>query len=285
LTVNLLIASQRENKPVSDPKALVPIEQKEVEFYGDVIIAVRTGDGSVHVPVRPVCDLLGVNWAAQYRRINRDAVLAEEMSSVEITAQEGERMVARKMQCLPLDYISGFLFGINADRVKPALKERVVRYQRECYKVLAEAFQEGRLTSEPSFDVLLSGDSPAAQAYKMAAAIMQMARQQLLLETQIEAHTIQLEKHGQRLERIEDTLGDPKRAITPDQATEISQAVKAVAMELGKRSKRNEYGGVYGELYRRYRIPSYRELPAAKFEDAMGWLGEWLQSLTGEEPF
>jgi HAMP domain-containing protein len=270
---------------VSDPKALVPVEQKEVEFYGDVIIAVRTSDGSVHVPVRPVCDLLGVNWAAQYRRINRDAVLAEELRSVEITAQEGERMVARKMQCLPLDYISGFLFGINADRVKPDLKERVVRYQRECYKVLAEAFQEGRLTSEPSFDVLLSGESPAAQAYKMAAAIMQMARQQLLLETQIEAHTIELEKHGERLERIEDTLGDPKRTITPDQATEISQAVKAVAMELGKRSKRNEYGGVYGELYRRYRIPSYRELPAAKFEDAMSWLGEWLQSLTGEEPF
>ncbi len=270
---------------MADQSELVPVEQKEVEFYGDAIIAVRTSDGSVHVPVRPVCDLLGVNWTAQYRRINRDAVLSEGMSSVEITAQEGKRMVARKMQCLPLDYISGFLFGINADRVKPELKERVIRYQRECYKVLAEAFQEGRLTAEPTFDALLSGESPAAQAYKMASAIMQMARQQLLLESHIEKHATQLDQHGQRLERIEATLGDPKRTITPDQATEISQAVKAVAMELGKRSKRNEYGGVYGELYRRYRIPSYRELPAAKFDDAMAWLGEWLQSLTGEEPF
>ena len=52
------------------------------------------------------------------------------------------------MVCLPLDYISGFLFGLNADRVKPELRERVLRYQRECYKVLAEAFQDGRLTTD-----------------------------------------------------------------------------------------------------------------------------------------
>ena len=33
----------------------------------------------------------------------------------------------------------------------------------------------------------------------------------------------------------------------PEQASQISQAVKAVAMELSKQSGRNEYGGVYGE--------------------------------------
>ena len=59
----------------------------------------------------------------------------------------------------------------------------------------------------------------------------------------------------------------------------------AIAMELGKQRKRNEYGGVYGELYRRYRIPSYRELPAANFDDAIAWLGEWLETLTGDTPF
>ena len=29
----------------------------------------------------------------------------------------------------------------------------------------------------------------------------------------------------------------------------------------------------------------HRELPASQYEDAMTWLGEWLQSLTGETPF
>ena len=49
--------------------------------------------------------------------------------------------------------------------------------------------------------------------------------------------------------------------------------------------KKYEYGGVYGELYRRYRIPSYRELPAAKYDDAIKWLAAWFHDLTGEEPF
>jgi hypothetical protein len=56
-------------------------------------------------------------------------------------------------------------------------------------------------------------------------------------------------------------------------------------MALGKQTKRNEYGGVYGELYRRYGITSYKLLPAAKFEAAMKWLDEWLQSITGSTPF
>jgi hypothetical protein len=159
------------------------------------------------------------------------------------------------------------------------------RFQREAAKVLWEAFQEGRLTADPTFDDLLQADTEAVQAYQLAQAVVKLARSQILLEAEVGTHGRQLVDHEQRLEAIEATLGDPGRAITPDQATAISQAVKAVAMEMSKKSGRNEYGGVYGELYRRYRIPSYRELPAGKYDDAIKWLGEWLESLTGDEPF
>lgn len=47
---------------------------------------------------------------------------------------------AQVMLCLPLDYINGFLFGINANRVEPELRERLITYQREYYQVLAAAF-------------------------------------------------------------------------------------------------------------------------------------------------
>ena len=266
---------------MAESSTLVPVEQKEVEFYGDDIIAVRMADGTIHVPVRPICELLGVNWAGQYRRINRDTVLAEEVRSIAVATREGDRVVTREMQCLPLDYVSGFLFGINADRVKPELKERVVRYQRECYKVLAEAFQEGRLTADPTFDDLLAGESPAAQAYKMAAAIMQMARQQLLLEAQVGEHASRLDAYEERLELVEATLGDPGRFVTPDQAMQISQAVKMVAMELSKRTKRNEYGSVYGQLYRQFAVTGYKQLPASQFDLAMLWLTDWYKRITG----
>lgn len=267
---------------MSEPSALIPAEQREVAFYEDMVVAVRLADGRVFVPVKPICDLLGVDWAGQYRRIRRDPVLSEAAQPVDVTST---RRGSQPMVCLPLDLLSGFLFGLNADRVKPELRERVIRYQRDCYKVLAEAFQEGRLTAEPDLDALLRADSPAAQAYQMARAIMQMARQQLLLEAQLKQHTDHLTHHAQRLERLEEQLGDPARQVTPDQAMQITQAVKTVALALGKRTGRNEYGGVYGELYRRYSINSYKALPARKFGEALEWLNQWLQSLTDDGPF
>ncbi|MDX1613626.1 MAG: phage antirepressor N-terminal domain-containing protein [Candidatus Promineifilaceae bacterium] len=272
---------------MSDSKALVPIEEKRVEFYEDkitVVLARLAEQNEVFVPIRPICDLLGVAWSAQRRRINRDPILSEMVTSVTVTVTEaGQR---GDMLCLPLDYLNGWLFGINADRVKVEVRDQLLRYQRECYQVLSEAFQEGRLTADPAFEDLLAHDSPAAQAYKMASAIMKMARQQLMLESQLRAHSEQLVDHEQRLEEVEAVLGDPDRYISNAQASRISQAVKAVAMELSKTTGRNEYGGVYGELYRRFDVASYRELPASKYEEAMSWLREWYQQLTDHDlPF
>ncbi len=267
-------------------QALAVVEQKEVEFYGDAIVAVRVAGGGVFVPIRPICDNLGITLAGQRERINRDAVLAEVVTSVSVTLTQQ----AREMLCLPLKYIPGWLFGINADRVKPELRDAVIRYQKECYDVLAEAFTEGRLTADPSVAELLQSDSPAAQAYRMAQAMLQLARQQLLLEARLADADARLavqggrlDAHEDRLEQIEATLGDRGRFITPEQAAEISQAVKSIATALHKKSGRNEYGAVYGEFYRKFGIPSYRELPARRFEEAARFLTDWYAELTGQQ--
>jgi hypothetical protein len=87
-----------------------------------------------------------------------------------------------------------------------------------------------------------------------------------------------------RLSVVEDRVA-PSQAITEEQASQISQAVKAVAMKLGEQSGRNEYGGVYGELYRKFSITSYKLLPASRFQEAMDFLTDWHQTLVGDEPF
>jgi hypothetical protein len=262
---------------MSDQKALMPIEQKHVNFYGDEIVAVVVEGNQIFVPIRPICDFLGVDWSAQYRRAQGDSVLSGELRTcVVVTATQGQPDQRRDMTCLPLEFISGWLFGINAKRVKEEVRERLIRYQRECYKVLDEAFRDGRLTADPDFDKLLASDSPAAQAYKMAAAIMRMARQQLMLESRVD-------DHDKRIETLEETLGDPGRHITPEQASQISQAVKAVAMKISEQSGRNEYGGVYGELYRKFGITGYKLLPASRFQEATSWLSEWYQQVAGSD--
>ena len=59
---------------MSDEQALIPVEQKQVEFYGDTIIAVRAKEGAIYVPVRPICELMGLDWSSQRQRIARDPV-------------------------------------------------------------------------------------------------------------------------------------------------------------------------------------------------------------------
>jgi hypothetical protein len=260
---------------MSQSKALQPIEQKAVDFYGDELTAARADDGHVYVSVAQMCSALGIDTQAQTRRIRRQEILADGFKGVANLATPGGRQTAYMLR---VDLVPLWLSGIRTSAVSENIRPKLKQFQREAAAVLWEAFQEGRLTADPAFDDLLISDHPSAQAYRMARAVMTMARQQLLLESRV------VGVEG-RLEAIEAQLGEPGRKITTAQATNISQAVKAVAMALSKASGRNEYGGVYGELYRRYEVPGYRELPVGRYDDAMSWLNEWLQSISGEGPF
>lgn len=165
------------------------------------------------------------------------------------------------------------------------MQTKIKRFQREAAKVLWEAFQEGRLTADSVFDELLARDTEAVEAYKMIAAMLKLARNQIMLEARLDAQQNSINSHELRLETIEAQLGDPGAAIMPDQASQISQAVKAVAIAMGKQTKRNKFGAIYGELYRKFGITSYKLLPAHQFDEAIEWLNSWLQSLIGNAPF
>ena len=87
----------------------------------------------------------------------------------------------------------------------------------------------------------------------------------------------------QRVEAVEAQLRpDSARYVTEEQASAISQAVKAVAVALGRKSGRNEFGGGYGEMYRKFGISGYKMLPARRFEEAMRWLADWHGEVTGQ---
>jgi hypothetical protein len=64
---------------MSEEKGLTIVEQKHVAFYGDEVLAVRTEDGSVFIPVRPICCGTGagnigvfVAFASVYLGINHE---------------------------------------------------------------------------------------------------------------------------------------------------------------------------------------------------------------------
>lgn len=263
-------------------KALIPVDEREVYFYDDTLVAVLVlppdmDKPQIYVPVKPLSDALGLVWSGQYERLQRDEILSEVAQLIRVTRINSQRGNPDSL-CLPLEFIPGWLFGITSTRVKEELREKILRYRRECYAVLADAFSEGRLTADPAFLEVLATDTPAVQTYKMLQAMTQLARNQMLMEARLVSR---LDHYEQRLESIEAHLGDPGRHVTPDQAMQISQAIKAIALEIQKRTKKNEYGAIYGQLYREFGITSYKQLPAAKFERAMEWLAEWYRRITG----
>ena len=269
---------------MSDEKALVPIEQRTITFYDDELMAVVAPDETVYVPMRPMVEGLGLGWSGAQQRISRDPVLSEVSMSVRITRtdiDQGSRQPRTSyMLALPLDYINGFLFGIQSARVKPELRPAVIRYQRECFRVLADAFLNKPQPPTPPQEM-----SPAMIAVQQAEAVYKLALQHAALEARMLGHEIVLFDHEQRIGSIEDQLTDTGRLVSPDQASQISQAVKAVAIAQGKVSGKNEFGAVYGELYRRFGITSYKQLPAARFGEAMAFLTDWFRDLTGNEAF
>lgn len=272
-------------------KALASIEQKQVLFYDDEITAVlveESGQREVYVSLRQLCDLLGVSYQGQIRRINDDPVLSKQVKGVNVTftPSGGRGGGSQTTNCLPIDYLNGWLFGINAKRVKEEVRERLILYQENCYKVLAEAFREGQLTADVSFDDLLQQASrDMVEAYQIAQAIMKLARNQIMLEAQLDDHTQTLADHSRRLETIEADMHQEDRYISENQATQISQAIKAIAIAMGKQTGRNEFGATWGEFYRKFGIAKYRYLPISRFDEAMAWLNEFYQDLTGKSPF
>lgn len=265
------------------------IQQKEVTFYGDNLTAVRAADGNIYAGLREMCQLLGIDTQGQRQRINRHAILNEGLMVCKLHTIQGPR----SGHVLRVDLVPLWLSGIRTAAVNEDIRPKLERFQREAAKVLWEAFQEGRLTSDPDFDTLLqtAANTETVQAYQIAQAVMKLARQQILIEARLtgrlDVHENRLADHDNRLEAIETTLTDSGRNVTPDQASQISQAVKAVALVLSKKSGRNEFGAVYGELYRREGVTSYKLIPARRFEHVMKWLTDWYQELTGasELPF
>lgn len=257
-----------------DDKALTVVEQREVEFYGDELTAVRGSDGQIYVSIRQMCQSLNIDDYGQRQRMRRQPVLNEGVGVCKLHTPGG----VQETFVLRVDLVPLWLSGIRTTAVGQEARPKLERFQREAAKVLWEAFQSGRLTADVDFDALLAQDSPEAQAYKMAQAVMQLARNQLLLRAQ-------LSDHEQRLEAIESHLGDPGRYVTADQASQISQAVKAVALAFSKKSGRNEFGAIYGELYRKFGITGYKMLPARRFDEAMKFLTDWHEDLTGTLPF
>lgn len=264
-----------------ESKALVPVEQKVVEFYGDELTAVLVrvkGQPVIYIPVRPICDFMGVDWSSQRQRINRDPVLSQELiPCVVVTTTQGQPDQRREMACLPLDMINGWLFGINATRVKEDLRDRLIQYQRECYRVLADAFVN-RIISDDWMQTNPETMMALQQIRENALAVAGLAEEQMRMMARLDKAAIVIGQYGKRITVLEAKLS-PREAVTDEQAADISAKVLAIATEMTEEdSSQNHYQGIFRELHRRFRVTSYKNIRQSQYQAVLDFLDTWAEA-------
>jgi len=276
-----------ETRLVAETAALVPRREQAVDFYGDAIPVAQTPDGGLYVALRPITDFLGLDFSAQRRRVLRDEVIAPRARPVLITAADGRQ---REQLCIPLDLLPGWLFGVTTARVRPELVEKINRYRADCFRVLWETFKgDGGAEDERHPVPVDTAPSGAALALEIATAVQHLAQNQLDIErrlTDVAArHDVMadyvrgfIRETNLRLASLERATGEGA-TITEAQAAEIALAVKAIGQRLQAGGDREGYAKVYSELYRRYRISTYKGLPATDYDGAMTWLHGWYREV------
>ena len=113
------------------------MKQNLITKINGVDIITFDSQGETYVPIKPICDAIGIAVEGQREKIQSDETLSSTAMLSMVVAADGKE---REMLCLPLRYVYGWLFTINPKNVAPAAREAVTRYRRECYDVLYHHF-------------------------------------------------------------------------------------------------------------------------------------------------
>lgn len=90
-------------------------------------------DGEKRVPIKPICEALGVDYSSQLKKIKDDDILT---STMVLSTTVGRDKKDRDMQTIPYKYVFGWLFGINPKNVSEQARPIVLKYKMACYDAL-----------------------------------------------------------------------------------------------------------------------------------------------------
>lgn len=113
------------------------MENKLVKFHENELISIVDDLGIPFVAIKPICTAIGLDADSAVRNIKTHPILGD-VACVHTVRDAINR--ENSMLCLPIQQINGWLFSINIKKVKAEARENLIKYQRDCYKVLFDFF-------------------------------------------------------------------------------------------------------------------------------------------------
>ena len=102
-----------------------------VQFHGDMVYLVSLNN-EPFVPLKAISDNLGLGWQSQHRKLLEDS-RRWQVQTIRVRAQDGK---LREMVCIPLRKLPAWLYSISPEKVRPEIREKLLKYQEECDEVL-----------------------------------------------------------------------------------------------------------------------------------------------------
>lgn len=263
----------------SAPRGLT--RYKQVEFDGDELLAVFVDDG-VAVPVRVICQALGLDLESQSAKLREHEVLAQGVRLVRVP--QGGRV--RSVVALLHRFIPFWLATIVPSQVSEAVRPKLVRYQIELVDLLA-ALYGNELRPAPS---ATTDSTQAALAQRLADALVEvrLAREALLIAQQRTEE--QLQVHESRIDAIEGVMDDIQQqlanhtTITGPQQEVIKRAITRIASRYKRRNGQEMFGKLFAQFCIDLGTPKYALLPAGKYETALDWIRNKAAELLPDDP-
>lgn len=135
---------------------MTSISTINVPFHGDNLYVVNY-NGQPYVPMKPIIEGMGMNWASQFTKLKKR--FAKGIAEIAIPSKGGEQ----SMLCLALRKLAGWLRTISPNKVKPEIRDKVIRYQEECDDVLYEYWTTGEVKGQRKVQKALPGKITAEQ--------------------------------------------------------------------------------------------------------------------------
>lgn len=122
--------------------SMTSISTINVPFHGNNLYVVNF-NGEPYVPMKPIVEGMGLAWGAQFAKLKQR--FNSSVSEIEMVAEDGK---LRIMVCIALRKLSGWLHTISPNKVKPEIRDKVIKYQEECDDVLYEYWTTGEVKAK-----------------------------------------------------------------------------------------------------------------------------------------
>jgi P22_AR N-terminal domain len=99
---------------------------KAVDFLGYEIALIEDDDGKMYVPLKRVCEILGIDYKSQVKSVKRYGIYDEKV--LPVLSENGRY---RKMPCLSVKRMRSWMRGVNHSKVRPDMVERLFEWRDE----------------------------------------------------------------------------------------------------------------------------------------------------------